>query len=198
MTSQRDLTGIRIGMWLFLYTEIILFGGLFVIYSVYFYDYSAEFAKSGKELNRLIGSLNTIILLVSSFMVASSITALRREAKKLCLGLLAASFLCGGIFLINKYFEWTHKIAHGIYPNSPALTNGPPGKNVFFGLYYIITGLHGLHVIVGMTLLALSFLLVYKGKITAHHFSLLDNSGLYWHLVDLIWIFIFPLFYLIL
>ena len=72
MTSQRDLTGIRIGMWLFLYTEIILFGGLFVIYSVYFYDYSAEFAKSGKELNRLIGSLNTIILLVSSFFILSN------------------------------------------------------------------------------------------------------------------------------
>jgi cytochrome c oxidase subunit 3 len=198
MTSQRDLTGIRIGMWLFLYTEIILFGGLFVIYSVYFYHYSAEFAKSGKELDRVIGSLNTIILLISSFMVASSITALRREAKKLCLVLLASSFLCGGLFLLNKYFEWTHKISHGIYPNSPALANAPPGRSVFFGLYYVITGLHGVHVIIGMTLLALSFFFVYQGKITARNFSLLDNSGLYWHLVDLIWIFIFPLFYLIL
>ena len=134
MTTPRDSAGIRIGMWLFLYTEIILFGGLFVLYAVYFYKYSGEFAKSGKELNRLIGSLNTIILLVSSCTVASSITAIRRQAKKLCLVLLAASFLCGVTFLINKYFEWGHKIAHGIYPNSPDLIGAPPGRNIFFGL----------------------------------------------------------------
>lgn len=198
MASQPDQTGIRIGMWLFLYTEIILFGGLFVLYAVYFYDYSGEFAKGGKELNRVIGSLNTIILLVSSFTVAASITAIRQEAKKLCLLLLTTSLLCGLIFLINKYFEWSHKFAHGIYPNSPALTSGPPGRNIFFGLYYVITGLHGLHVVIGMTLLGLSFVRVYQNKITAQRFALLENSGLYWHLVDLIWIFVFPLFYLIL
>lgn len=198
MSTQHDSTGIRIGMWLFLYTEIILFGGLFVLYAVYFYKYPGEFSKSGKELNRLIGSLNTVILLVSSFTVAASITAIRCQAKKFCLMLLAASFLCGVAFLINKYFEWGHKIAHGIYPNSPDLTNGPHGRNIFFGLYYTITGLHGLHVIIGMTLLSISFVLVYKNTITAQRFALLENSGLYWHLVDLIWIFVFPLFYLIL
>ncbi len=198
MDSRNDHTGIRIGMWLFLYTEIILFGGLFVLYAVYFHNYPVDFVEGGKELSRFFGSLNTIILLVSSFTVASSITAIRQEAKRLCLGLLATSFLCGVIFLINKYFEWSHKFAHGIYPNSPDLTGGPHGRNIFFGLYYVITGLHGLHVIIGMTLLALSFVLVYKNKITAKKFALLENSGLYWHLVDLIWIFVFPLFYLVL
>lgn len=198
MARQPDQTGIRIGMWLFLYTEIILFGGLFVLYAVYFYDYSSDFAKGGKELNRIIGSLNTIILLVSSCTVAASITAIRQEAKKFCLLLLATSFLCGVVFLINKYFEWGHKFAHDIYPNSPTLTSGPHGQNIFFGLYYVITGLHGLHVLIGMTLLGLSFVRVYQNKITAQRFSLLENSGLYWHLVDLIWIFVFPLFYLIL
>ncbi len=198
MESQHDHTGIRIGMWLFLYTEIILFGGLFVLYAVYFHNYPREFSAGGKELNRLIGSFNTIILLVSSCTVAASITAIRQASKKLCLLLLAASFLCGAIFLVNKYFEWGHKIAHDIYPNSPTLTGGPHGKNIFFGLYYVITGLHGLHVIIGMTLLGLSFLFVFNDKITARSFALLENSGLYWHLVDLIWIFVFPLFYLIL
>jgi len=198
MAHQPDQTGIRIGMWLFLYTEIILFGGLFVLYAVYFHNYPGEFSAGGKELNRLIGSLNTLILLISSCTVAASITAIRQGAKKLCLVLLAASLCCGAIFLINKYFEWGHKFAHGIYPNSPTLTSGPPGKNIFFGLYYVITGLHGLHVIIGMTLLALSFLLVCRNTITTRHFALLENSGLYWHLVDLIWIFVFPLFYLIL
>ncbi len=198
MESRHDHTGTRIGMWLFLYTEIILFGGLFVLYAVYFYKYPGAFVENGKELNRVIGALNTIILLVSSFTVAASITAIRQKAKNLCLFLLATSFFCGVIFLINKYFEWGHKFDIGIYPNSPALTGGPPGKNIFFGLYYVITGLHGLHVVIGMTLLALSFLLVYQGKITGQRFAMLENSGLYWHLVDLIWIFVFPLFYLIL
>jgi len=198
MVSPPDHTGVRIGMWLFLYTEIILFGGLFVLYAVYFYDYSSDFAQGGKELNRVIGTCNTILLLISSFTVAASITAIRQQAQKLCLWLLAASLLCGLIFLINKYFEWGHKFALGIYPNSPDLSGGPHGRNIFFGLYYVITGLHGLHVIIGMTLLALSYWFVYKGTITAQRFALLENSGLYWHLVDLIWIFVFPLFYLIL
>jgi len=198
MVSPPDHTGVRIGMWLFLYTEIILFGGLFVLYAVYFYDYSSDFAQGGKELNRVIGTFNTILLLLSSFTVAASITAIRQQAQKLCLRLLAASLLCGLIFLINKYIEWGHKFALGIYPNSPDLSGGPHGRNIFFGLYYVITGLHGLHVIIGMTLLALSYWFVYKGTITAQRFALLENSGLYWHLVDLIWIFVFPLFYLIL
>jgi len=185
-------------MWLFLYTEIILFGGLFVLYAVYFHEYSAAFAENGKELNRVIGAFNTILLLVSSFTVAASLTAIRRQAKRLCLLLLAASLLCGSVFLVNKYFEWGHKFAVGIYPNSPLLASAPPGKNIFFGLYYVITGLHGLHVIIGMSLLALCLVLVHRDRITAHRFTILENSGLYWHLVDLIWIFVFPLFYLIL
>jgi len=198
MESRHDHTGIRIGMWLFLYTEIILFGGLFVLYAVYFHNYPAAFAENGKELNRVIGAFNTIILLISSFTVAASITAIRQQAKKCCLLLLATSFLCGILFLINKYYEWGHKFAIGIYPDSPLLNSGPPGKNIFFGLYYVITGLHGLHVVIGMTLLGISFLLVCQDKITAQRFAMLENSGLYWHLVDLIWIFVFPLFYLIL
>jgi len=198
MAHRYDQTGIRIGMWLFLYTEIILFGGLFVLYAAYFHQYPSAFADGGRELSRGIGALNTIILLVSSCTVAASITAIRHQAKRLCLLLLAVSFSCGGFFLLNKYFEWGYKFAHGIYPNSPVLTGGPAGRNIFFGLYYVITGLHGLHVLIGMTLLALSFVLVYKNKITGQRFALLENSGLYWHLVDLIWIFVFPLFYLIL
>nr|WP_320012961.1 cytochrome c oxidase subunit 3 family protein [uncultured Desulfobulbus sp.] len=198
MEHQHDQTGIRIGMWLFLYTEIILFGGLFVLYAVYFHDYPKEFAHSGKELNRIIGAINTCILLISSFTVAASITALRQECKRLSLSLIATSFACGILFLINKYFEWGHKFAHGIYPNSPELVDGPPGRNIFFGLYYVITGLHGLHVVIGMTLLAVSFVMIWQDSVTSQRYGFLENSGLYWHLVDLIWIFVFPLFYLVL
>lgn len=198
MSAQIDKTGIKIGMWLFLYSEIILFGGLFVLYAVYFYNYPEFFAEGGKELNRVIGALNTIVLLLSSFTVAASITAIQRGAKKQTIWLLLFSIFCGVVFLINKYFEWGAKIHHDIYPNSETLVSGEPGLHVFFSLYYIITGLHGLHVIIGMILLSVSLVLVIAGKINSTRFSMLDNSGLYWHLVDLIWIFVFPLFYLVL
>ncbi|MFT5726150.1 MAG: cytochrome c oxidase subunit 3 [Desulforhopalus sp.] len=198
MKSSIDFLGIRMGMWLFLYSEIILFGGMFVLYAAYFHAYPTDFAEGGKQLNRVIGAINTIILLLSSFTVAASITAVRQKSKKLALGLIGFSFFCGIVFLINKYFEWGTKIHHDIYPNSETLVNGDPGQNIFFGLYYVITGLHGLHVIIGMTLLAISFVLVAANKINADRFAMLENSGLYWHLVDLIWIFVFPLFYLVL
>jgi cytochrome c oxidase subunit 3 len=137
-------------------------------------------------------------LLISSFTVAASITAIQRNAKKQAVGFLIFSIFCGVVFLVNKYFEWGAKFHHDIYPNSERLVSGEPGVNIFFGLYYVITGLHGLHVIIGMILLAISLVLVLRNKVTASRFSMLDNSGLYWHLVDLIWIFVFPLFYLIL
>ena len=198
MSSQIDKTGIKIGMWLFLYSEIILFGGLFVLYASYLYRYPEFFAEGGKELNRVIGTINTIVLLISSFTVAASITAIQRNAKKQTIGFLVFSIFCGFVFLVNKYFEWGAKIHHDIYPNSETLVYGEPGINIFFGLYYTITGLHGLHVIIGMVLLSISLVLVIKGKVNSSRFSMLDNSGLYWHLVDLIWIFVFPLFYLVL
>ncbi len=198
MGEHIDRTGIRIGMWLFLYSEIILFGGLFVLYAAYFHEYPKNFADSGKDLNRIIGSINTAILLVSSFTVAASITAIRRGARKLALFLIAFSILCGAAFLTIKYFEWGEHIRQGIYPNSQTLVNGPPGNNIFFGLYYVITGLHGLHVIIGMTLLSISLAFVLTGRVNEDHFSMLENAGLYWHLVDMIWIFVFPLFYLVL
>lgn len=196
--SHNDFVGIRIGMWLFLYSEIILFGGLFVLYAVYLHNYPSEFAEGGKRLDKVIGAVNTIILLISSFTVAASITAIRTKAKALSMSLLGFSFLCGIVFLINKYFEWGHKFHDGIYPNSDKLVSGPPGENIFFALYYVITGLHGLHVIIGMTLLAISFFMIWSGKVNENRFAMLENSGLYWHLVDLIWIFVFPLFYLVL
>ncbi|MCP3899772.1 MAG: cytochrome c oxidase subunit 3 family protein, partial [Desulfobacteraceae bacterium] len=160
MPTASDETGKKLGMWLFLYTEIILFGGLFVLYAVYFHKYTADFVVAGKELSKTFGIINTVILLISSFAVAASITAVqKKEKQKAILGLLFA-LLCGFVFLINKYFEWSHKIDHGIYPDSETLINLPAGQNMFFGLYYIITGLHGVHIIIGMTLLLVSLVFV--------------------------------------
>ena len=198
MKQALDHRGKRLGMWLFLYTEIILFGGLFVLYAVYLSRYLGDFIAGGKELDRVFGAANTIILLVSSFAVAASITAIQKAQKRLSAGLVGVAIVCGAIFLVNKYFEWGHKFEVGIYPGSEELAYGEPGRNIFFGLYYIITGLHGIHIVIGMTLLAVAMGFILKGRVTSENHVLLENAGLYWHLVDLIWIFIFPLFYLVL
>lgn len=198
MEKITDTTGVRIGMWLFLYSEMILFGGLFVLYAAYFHRYPEFFVEGGQELDRVIGAINTIVLLVSSFTVAASITAIQRDRKGHSLAFLLFSIFCGCVFLVNKYFEWGAKFQHDIFPNSEKLAFGEPGLNIFFGLYYVITGLHGVHVIIGMILLGVAFVMIMQGKVRRDRFAMLENAGLYWHLVDLIWIFVFPLFYLVL
>ena len=197
MSEHRDYAGGKLGMWIFLFTEILLFGGLFLLYAAYLHRYPADFNAGGKQLDVVLGAANTVILITSSFTVAASITALRLGQTARCLWLLAATVALALGFLVNKFFEWSAKIGHGIYPGSQHLLQMPPGENLFFGLYYAMTGLHGLHVLIGATLLSVTAALVRKGRVTQGNFGLLENAGLYWHLVDLVWIFLFPLFYLI-
>ncbi len=197
VAHQVDTTGKRVGMWLFLYTEVMLFGGLFVIYANYHHQYIEEFAEGGAALDLILGGLNTVILLLSSFTVAASISALRKGTPKVALAALGATILMGVIFLVNKYFEWGEKFEKGIYPGSSELAAGPQGKTVFYGLYYTITGLHGVHVLIGVVVLSVCAAFILTGRIRRGDDVILENSGLYWHLVDLIWIFIFPLFYLV-
>lgn len=193
---HRDYEGSKFGMWLFLFTEIILFGGLFILYSAYRSVYPAEFHDGGSHLNAVIGIANTFILLTSSLTMALSIAAIQRGSRKLSIGCLSITIIFGIVFLINKYIEWSGEIQKGLYPNSAELLQQPNGIQLFFGLYYSMTGLHGLHVMAGIVLLALMLLWVVRGKISQSNFNRLENSGLYWHLVDVIWIFLLPLFYL--
>jgi cytochrome c oxidase subunit 3 len=194
---HRDDTGSKMGMWLFLFTELLLFGGLFLLYAGYRFLYPDGFKAAAMELNGFIGAVNTIILITSSFSVAMSITALQKNQKKLAVYLLIFTLICGLGFLVNKYFEWSAKIHHGIYPKGPAMDDFSSGEVMYFGLYYVMTGLHGLHVIVGMIFIAVVLGMVIRDKITSTNFQKLENAGLYWHLVDIIWIFLFPLFYLV-
>ena len=187
----------KTGMWLFLFTEILLFGGLFIVYSVYRYRNATAFHQAAEELSVLIGTVNTIVLLMSSATVAMSITALRSRNKKLSLILLGITILLGLVFLVNKYFEWGHHIKEHIYPGSADLALRGHGDVLFYGLYYFMTGLHALHIIVGLIFIMVVTISIQKNKINPENHILLENSGLYWHLVDLIWIFLFPMFYLI-
>ena len=192
-----DYTGAKIGMWLFLFTEVLLFGGMFLLYAVYRSKHPQEFHHAALELNTLIGTINTLVLLTSSMTVALSITAIQKGHKKLSSYMLIVTILLGLVFLVNKYFEWTAKFAHGLYPSSPVLLKHSSGEVLFFGLYYMMTGLHGLHVLAGIVLLSIVWYYVNKESVNRSDFVLLENSGLYWHLVDIVWIFLFPLFYLI-
>jgi len=197
MEAQRDYTGSKIGMWLFLLSEILLFGGLFILYSTYRYKNPIEFHLAAWELNRVIGTLNTLILITSSLTMVLSIYSLQKGNRKWSTSFLMATIFFGFLFLTVKYGEWAAKIGHGIYPNSPRLLGRSKGEILFYGLYYSMTGLHGLHVLVGIFVLSAMLFLMMRGKINENRSIPLENSGLYWHLVDIIWIFLFPLFYLI-
>ena len=196
--EAKDDVGAKLGMWLFLFTELLLFGGLFILYAVYLSRYPREFAAGGHELNVVFGAANTVVLLSSSLFAAMAVTAIKRGERRATLALLGGTLGCAAIFLVIKYLEWSAKIGHGIYPGSPRLLAGPPGESVFFSLYYITTGLHGIHVLIGGALLAWIGARVKTGSIHAEDNVALENGTLYWHLVDLVWIFIFPLYYLIL
>jgi len=196
--QHKDYAGAKLGMWLFLFTELLLFGGLFLLYAVYLKRYPHEFAAGGKQLNWVMGTANTAILLTSSLCAAMAVTAVQRGEPRRTVGLIGATVLCAAGFMAIKYVEWNSKFGHGIYPGSEHLKAGPPGESVFFSLYFMTTGIHGLHVLIGGALLTIIAAKIRSGAVTAEDHILLENGALYWHLVDLIWIFIFPLYYLIL
>lgn len=188
----------KIGMWLFIFTELLLFGGLFIIYSIYRFLNPDAFHLAAEELNTSIGALNTIILLVSSMAIAMSTSSIQFRKYKLTQILLGVTLFLGVVFLVNKYFEWGAKFEHGIFPGDEYLMgNFSRGEIMFYGLYFIITGLHALHTIIGMIFIGWVLVYVRNGRINNNQYSMLENSGLYWHLVVIIWIFLFPLFYLI-
>jgi cytochrome c oxidase subunit 3 len=194
---HRDYTGAKIGMWLFLLSEILLFAGMFILYSAYRYRYASDFHQAAKEMEVVLGTVNTLLLQTSALTMTLSVLAIQKGNRKLSIYLLIGTMALGFFFLGIKGSEWLAKISHGIYPNSPALLARTKGEILFFSLYYAMTGLHGLHVFVGICVLSVMLIFLLRGKIHRSRFVPLENSGLYWHLVDIIWIFLYPLFYLI-
>jgi len=196
-SEHRDYVGAKLGMWLFLFTEILLFGVMFLVYSAYRDVNSSEFHEAGREMNVTMGAVNTIILLSSSLTMALSISAIKNGAKTRSILLQITTIILGTVFLVNKYVEWSDHIRHGLYPGSPDLLSMGHGKILFFGLYYVMTGIHGLHVLIGIIVIAFTAVFTFRGVVNSENFSKLENTGLYWHFVDIVWIYLFPLFYLI-
>jgi cytochrome c oxidase subunit III len=189
---------LHLGMWLFLGSETLLFAGLFGLYSAYRAGYEPDFAAGVAHNHALIGTANTLILIVSSFIVAWAIHVLRAGRRRACAGALVAAMALGGCFLGLKLVEYSAHLAEGIAPGmhytSTALPS--PGARTFFTLYYAMTGLHALHVIAGISLLGWLAVRVARRRTTAANPTALELGGLYWHLVDVVWIFLWPLLYL--
>lgn len=195
--EHRDDEASKIGMWLFLFTELLLFGGLFLVYTIYRHLNSDAFAKAAGELSVLFGTINTIVLITSSLTVALSISAIKKNNSKRAKFMLWLTLIFALIFMINKYFEWSAKIHHGLFPGMEHFMSLAPGEGLFFLLYFFMTGLHAFHIIAGSIFILVVIAQLNKGKITKDDYILQENAGLYWHLVDVIWIYLFPLFYLI-
>jgi len=196
-TQHRDYTGAKLGMWFFLFTEILLFGGMFLLYAVYRVKFAADFHEAGKEMNLLLGAANTVILLTSSLTMVLAISAIKQGQRTRSIAFQSATILLGLVFLANKYFEWTGHIQHGLYPSAPELLARGNGTTLFYGLYYVMTGIHGLHVVIGVGMIGFVLVLTLRKTVTSADYVKLENTGLFWHLVDIIWIYLFPLFYLI-
>ena len=193
----RDDEGKRMGMWLFLFTEVLLFGGLFIVYAVYRFMNPEDFHAGSQRLDWVVGAINTVVLLTSSLTVALSISAIQRGNMKKAKRLLYVTLVFALAFLVNKYFEWSGKIHHGLFPGMAEFKELSNGEALFFILYYFMTGLHGLHIIVGGIFIGFILYYISKGEVNSDNYVLHENAGLYWHLVDVIWIYLFPLFYLI-
>jgi cytochrome c oxidase subunit III len=198
-TIEKQDHAVRLGMWLFLATEVLLFAGLFLGYTVYRHFYHQAFHEASRTLDLILGATNTVVLITSSLTVALAYWAIKIGRQRLCAGLLAFTILCAIGFLVIKGFEYNHKFQEGALPGQfyhfKEVT--APGANLYFTIYFLTTGLHAFHVIVGMSVLAWLLLRVMKGKYSPEYYVPVELGALYWHLVDLVWIFLFPLLYLI-
>lgn len=195
---SRQAQATRLGIWLFLGSEFLLFGGLFALYAAYRAMYPAEFAEAVTHNSVAIGTTNTLVLITSSLTVAMSVGAVRADRSRRAGWLLALSVILGGVFLALKGVEYAAHFREGIFPGQGYRFAELPGAGatLFFTLYYLLTGLHALHVTAGMMLLAWFSWGCLRGRYGAGNDLYVELGGLYWHLVDVVWIFLWPLLYL--
>jgi cytochrome c oxidase subunit 3 len=187
------------GMWLFLISEIMFFGGVFAAYIVYRHVYPHVFAEASRYLDLFLGSINTGILLTSSLCMALAVNSAARGLRRQLVFFLLATILLGAVFLGIKFLEYSKEFAEHLFPGGNFIYPGsdPARAKIFFSLYFTLTGLHAVHMIIGMLLIAILTFRAWRGRFSPEHYAPVDMIGLYWHFVDIVWIFIFPLLYLI-
>ena len=205
VSSEQQFDSAKLGMWVFLITEILLFAGMFVAYAVYRQWHPEAFVAASGTLDQLMGTINTVVLLTSSLTVALSIHFIQRDEDRKSFWSLMATLVLAGMFMVIKYFEYTAKFEHGVFPGGLFDPHGPKYEYLatiayvpqFFSIYFVMTGIHGLHVIIGMIVIGALAFMAWRGSFSSEWYTPVELTGLYWHLVDIVWIFLFPLLYLI-
>ena len=196
--QQRDAS--TLGMWVFLITEVMFFGGMFLLYTVYRDIYFSTFALASSSLNAVIGAINTAVLLCSSFTMVLAVRAAQVGQRTMIIVCLILTLILGIAFLGIKAYEWNEKFEMHHVPGPTFHLDGTTEQGeaqLFFSLYFAMTGLHALHMVVGCGIIIYMIRAAWKGRFTPDYMTPIDIAGLYWHFVDIIWIFLFPLLYLI-
>lgn len=199
---QDDFDGAKLGFWLFMFTEVMMFGAMFLVVTYYFSLHTAEFLAASGSLDRVLGGTNTVILLISALTMGLGMVKMRAGDTKGAKLMIWATIILALAFLGIKAVEWSAEIHHGIFLGLDKLTAGTAeyighGKTLFFGMYFTMTGLHGFHIIIGIGLMIWLLKRINAGQVNKDHNILHFNIALYWDLVHLIWVFVFPLFYMI-
>ncbi len=193
--QQREASSL--GMWLFLLTEIMFFGGMFTGYTVYRLKYPQAFVAGSHLLDIRLGGFNTAVLIASSLTMALAVHAAQMGKRKAIIGFLLLTFVLGGVFLGVKAVEYSHKFHDHLVPGPNFEALQYRETQLFFSFYFAMTGMHALHMVIGMVMMGILIRMAQKGRFTADYYSPVEMGGLYWHFVDIVWIFLFPLLYLI-
>lgn len=201
-TMGQQASAAKLGMWLFLATEILMFSGLFLAYFITRMFYPEMVLGASEYLSKTAGGANTLVLLSSSYTMALAVRSAQTNNTKGIQRYLVLTILFGLVFMVVKYFEYSEKFAHGMLPGKYYSAHlhgyeieGLP--HIFFAVYFMMTGLHGFHVVIGLAIMIWIYIRAGRGDFSSKNYSAVENTGLYWHLVDLVWIFLFPLLYLV-
>ena len=198
-TLQQQQEASTLGMWIFLVTEVMFFGGLLMAYLVYRVWYPEAWSEGSLDLDIALGGTNTVVLIGSSLTMALAVRAAQTGLQRATIGWLLLTMALGLTFLVVKFFEYKHKYDLNHIPGANFVYEGPHALQVqlFFSLYFGLTGLHALHMIVGVSILAVITWMASRGRFSPAWYTPVEMSGLYWHFVDIVWIFLFPLLYLV-
>ena len=196
---EQQLEASTLGMWLFLVTEVMFFGGMLAAYMLYRIWYPVAWADGSNELNIVMGGVNTAVLIFSSLTMAMAVRSAQTGKRNLTMVFLVITMLLGLTFLVIKFFEYKEKFELHHVPGPNFQFEGPeaPHVQIFFSVYFALTGVHALHMVVGFSLLSVILWMTYKNRFSPEWYTPVELAGLYWHFVDIVWIFLFPLLYLV-
>jgi cytochrome c oxidase subunit 3 len=197
--ARQQKESATVGMWIFLATEIMFFGGMFLGYAVYRSSYPAAFGEASRRLDIVLGAINTAILLTSSLTMAMAVHAAHAGKRRKLVGFLVATIVLGLGFLGIKFYEYFRKFEEHLVPGRTFSFEGANGGHaqLFFSFYFAMTGMHALHMVIGIVMMGVLIVLARRGRFSPEYYNPVEMSGLYWHFVDIVWVFLFPLLYLV-